>query len=101
MAKKVVYDSSDEEQVKRAQEQDKDFDRDLHFILSAERGRRWLYTLIYDTCHVDRASFVPGDPEATTFNEGGRAIGLALREYIRDKDFSKFMQMHAENHGEE
>ena len=44
---------------------------------------------------------MPGNPEATTFNEGGRAIGLQLREYIREKDFKKFMQMLAENHGEE
>jgi len=37
----------------------------------------------------------------TAFNEGGRAVGAALLERIRSQNFAAYMQMLAENHGDE
>lgn len=50
---------------------------DIRWVLSDARGRRVLKRLLAQTRH-DGLSFVMGDPLATAFNEGKRAIGLHL-----------------------
>lgn len=99
--KKVVYDSSDPEQVKNAQKDRDDRDRDIDYILASERGRRWVYELVFDKCHMHRLSHVPRDTHSTAFNEGSRAVGEAVLEEIRAHSFAKFMTMMEENHGDE
>lgn len=101
MSKKVVWNSSDEKQVAAAQQGEADLDRDIDFILSSERGRRWLYGMIFDTCHVSRMSYVPRDTHSSAFNEGARSVGERLLEEVRTRDFSKYMLMMSENHGDE
>ena len=98
MARKVVYDSSDVAQVAAAEKEEQDRLGDLRWILSSPRGRRWIYEMCYDKCHIDRASYCGPDTHGTSFNEGGRAIGLALLDDIRTLHFGAFMKMMEENH---
>ena len=98
MARKVVYDASDEAQVRAVEKQDEDFAKDIKWILSSDRGRRWIYEHCYHTCHADQPSFCGADTHGTAFNEGGRAIGAALLEEIRTKHFGAYMKMMEENH---
>ena len=99
--KTVVHDSSNPEQVKKAQKAEEDAKRDLEYILKEPRGRRWIYTFIHSTCHASQTSFVPGQPESTAYNEGARSIGEALLEEIRQNHFRMWAAMMAENHGDE
>lgn len=96
--RKVVYDSSDDAQVKKAEEIEKDLELDLAYIVKEPRGRRWIYGMIFDTCHVSRLSHTPGDTHSTAFNEGARAVGELLLEELRSKHFAAFIQMLEENH---
>lgn len=97
----TVYDASDPAQIKKAEEAQKDLDRDLDYILKEQRGRRWLYGLIFDRCHMHALSHVPRDTHSTAFNEGARSIGEAILEDIRSRDFAAYMKMMSENHGDE
>jgi len=97
MARKVVYDSSDPEQVRAAEKQEQDVQNDIRYILKEPRGRRWLYEFIFNTCHVELPSFVPGDEQTTAFNEGGRAVGQRLLGEIRDAWPAMYIKMLEEN----
>jgi hypothetical protein len=94
----MTYDASDPAQIAKAEKEEADRQRDLDYVLKTQRGRRFLYELIYDTCHVGRLSHIPGDSDSTAFNEGGRAVGAVLLEQIRTQAKAKFMLMHEENH---
>lgn len=101
MARKVVYDSSDEQQILAAERDQEDRAKDIQWILSSPRGRRWIYGMCHDVCHVDRPSFCGVDTHGTAFNEGGRAVGTALLEELRTTHFGAYMKMMEENHGPE
>lgn len=92
------YDASDPEQVVKAEKAQKDRDRDVLYVLGGDRGRRWLYNLIWGECHIDRTSFVPGDEKSTSFNEGSRAIGNAIERELRAVAPKMYMKMLEENH---
>lgn len=94
----MSYDSSDPAQIKKAEQDFEDREKDLDWILSEPRGRRFLYDLIHGVCHVDSPSHVPGDPNTTAFNEGGRAVGNALQQKLRERALSKYFLMLKENH---
>jgi hypothetical protein len=94
----MTYDASDPAQVAKAEKEEADRQRDLDYILKEPRGRRFLYGLIYDTCHVGRLSHIPGDSDSTAFNEGARSVGEALLEQIRTQAKAKYMVMMHENH---
>lgn len=94
----MTYDASDPEQVAKAQKEQADRERDLDYILKEPRGRRFMYDLIYGTCHVGRLSHIPGDSDSTAFNEGARSVGEALLEQIRTQAKAKFILMLEENH---
>ena len=49
----MTYDASDPEQVAKAQRADDDLQKDIDFIVSAPRGRRWLYTLSFAHSHAN------------------------------------------------
>lgn len=96
----MTYDASDPAQVAKAQKDEADRAKDLDYILKEYRGRRFMYGLIYDQCHVGRPSHVPGDSDSTAFNEGARSIGEALLDQIRMQAPSKLILMLQENHFE-
>jgi len=97
----MTYDASNPEHVAKAEKAEADRQKDIDYITKEPRGRRWLYSLIYDACHVARLSHVPGDADTSAFNEGGRAIGLALLEQLRDRNPERYMLMLSENHFDE
>ena len=96
MNKHVVTDASDEEQVKRAQNEEQDRDRDIAAVMSTPRGRRWMYELIYVKCHVLRPSMTMSDRDITAFNEGARSVGLTLLEEVKQHP-AQYFKMHEEN----
>lgn len=96
----MTYDASDPAQVAKAEKHAEDLAKDLDYILKEPRGRRFLYGLIYDTCHVGRLSHTPGDSDSTAFNEGARAVGEALLEQVRTQARAKYILMLQENHFE-
>lgn len=49
----------------------------LASMLQTRAGRRWVWNLL-SRCNVYATSFVVGDPHATSFNEGGRNVGLSI-----------------------
>jgi hypothetical protein len=93
----IIRDSGDEEQVKKTMAAEKDQEYDLTFIMSAPRGRRWLYGMIFNTCHVSSISHVPGDTHSTAFNEGARAVGETLLEELRSQHHALYIKMLEEN----
>tara|TARA_R110000822_G_scaffold82279_4_gene194761 strand:+ start:8237 stop:8542 length:306 start_codon:yes stop_codon:yes gene_type:complete len=98
MAKHIITDSTDKGQIDKAEDQERDRERDLEWVLSSMRGRRWMYGLIYDKAHVNGGSHVTGCSDSTAYNEGGRSIGNAILEDIRTKHPKQFLKMHEENH---
>jgi len=94
----MSYDASNEAHIAKAKKEQADRERDLDYVLKEPRGRRFLYELIYGTCHVGRLSHIPGDSDSTAFNEGARSVGEALREQIRTQAKAKYMLMLEENH---
>ena len=93
----VVTDSSDEDQIKLAERAEDDDRKDLEVLLKTKTGRRFLHQMIHSICHIDMPSRVPGDPEATAFNEGARAIGLVIKSQCEDHP-SLYIKMLLENH---
>jgi hypothetical protein len=97
--KKVrLYDASDPEQVKAREAEAEDQDRDILFIASQPRGRRWLYNLMFDRGHKDRISHVPIETESTAFNEGARSVALSVEEELRTASSALYMKTLEENH---
>jgi hypothetical protein len=97
----MSYNASDPVHVTKAKKLDTDRERDLDFVLKEPRGRRFVYDLIFNTCHVGRLSHIPGDSDSTAFNEGARSVGEALHEQIRTQAKAKYMMMLEENHFDE
>jgi len=97
MVRKIITDSSNEEQVRAAEKDWEDRSKDILFIMNQPRGRRWIYELIYDACHTDRMSHVPGSSDDTAFNEGGRSVGLKILEDVRTSNFGLYLKMMEEN----
>ena len=97
----MTYDASDPQQVAKAQRVDDDLQKDINFIVSEPRGRRWLYGLMYRHSHINSPSFVPNSFDATAFNEGARSIGTALHEQLRSRNPVAYMKMLEENHFDE
>tara|TARA_R110000744_G_scaffold12907_2_gene38041 strand:+ start:5095 stop:5391 length:297 start_codon:yes stop_codon:yes gene_type:complete len=92
------YDSNNKDDIAKAQAEADDQDKDIEFILSQPRGRRFLYDMIYNGCHADRQSYVPGDSDGTAFNEGGRIVGQTLLDVIRMRNPTLYLKMMEENH---
>lgn len=97
MSRPVVTDASDEAQVRAAERYEEDTILDIDYLLKEPRGRRWLWTLIFETCHVHSLSYVPGDQMSTAFNEGGKSVGLALLSQITAHYPARYKKMIEEN----
>lgn len=95
-----AFDASDEDQVTRREREEQDRVADWAYILKEPRGRRWLYNLIYNTCHTSAQSLNLTDRSEvlTAFNEGSRSIGCLLLEEIRVHYPEAHKLMHEENH---
>jgi len=99
MVKNVhLYDASDPDQVHEAEKDMADRDKDVVALMGQPRGRRWIYDLIWRTCHKDSISHVPSDKDSTAFNEGARSIGSALEIIIRRETPKMYIKMLEEYH---
>lgn len=94
----MTYDASNPEDVARAKKNEADAEKDIDFIASQPRGRRWLYRLIFEAGHMSSQSYVPASFDATAFNEGARSIGRVIHENLRANNPKAYMQMLEENH---
>jgi|TARA_S200002703_G_C3724566_1_gene222619 hypothetical protein len=94
----MTYDASNPEDVARAKKKEADAEKDIDFIASQPRGRRWLYRLIFEAGHMSSQSYVPASFDATAFNEGARSIGRVIHEDLRANNPKAYMQMLEENH---
>lgn len=97
MARRVLYDASNPEHVEAAQNEEADLDKDLGFLMGSPRGRRWLHDHLFNRCHLNAISHVPTDPHTSAFNEGARAVGLALQEEMRRLQPDNYLLMLKEN----
>jgi len=100
-SRKVIYDASDQKQIDAAEDNEKDREKDIEFIMMQPRGRRFMYELIRERCHARSTSHVPGDPHSSAFNEGGRAVGEALELQLSTKHPTLYIKMLEENNGRE
>tara|TARA_R110002020_G_scaffold352176_3_gene565304 strand:- start:84 stop:389 length:306 start_codon:yes stop_codon:yes gene_type:complete len=98
MSAQPFYDANNPEHVRKAELKQEDIDKDIEFILSKDRGRRWLYNLIWGQGHIASPSHMPGDVHGTAFNEGARSFGVAVHEEIRKASPKMYMKMLEENH---
>ncbi len=100
-SKFVVKDSSNVTEVTKAQRESEDRDRDISFIMSTERGRRWVYELIFGKCHMLANSHVPNSSESTAYNEGVRNLGIQIHNEAKQAGPVQYMKMLEENHFDE
>jgi hypothetical protein len=94
----VVTDSSDPNQVRKAQKELDDRDNDIKYILSEPRGRRWLYDIMFEKCHLLGNSFLADSNTGTAYNEGVRNLGVNLYNQAKAEQPALFMKMLEENH---
>ena len=90
------HDPSNPQHVAKAEELEDDKLRDLDWVVSSVRGRRWVYNLLHETCHLMQNSLT-SDPVFTASNEGARAVGLAVRQQLLNRSADTYRQMLMEN----
>ena len=90
--------ASDKEQVRKAQLAEEDVEKDIDFVMSQPRGRRWVYRLLYDPTlsHIESQSFVTGIADATAFNEGARSVGSRILADVKRQP-KMYLKMLEEN----
>lgn len=80
-------DTGDESQVKARKRKltfaQREREKALLTVMGTKEGRSVLWGLWSDA-GVNRVSFVPGDPHATSFNEGARNLGNKLLAEVLD-----------------
>ena len=98
MTVQKIYDASDKEQVRKAQLAEEDVEKDIDFVMSQPRGRRWVYRLLYDPTlsHIESQSFVTGIAAATAFNEGARSVGSRILADVKRQP-KMYLKMLEEN----
>ena len=90
------HETQDQEfQRRQARERQRRADDDLRWLMSGPRGRRIIWQQL-ERCRIYRLSFSSG-ANATGFNEGKRAIGLALLNDLMRVCPDKFYLMSQEH----
>lgn len=96
--KSFVKNAADPEQVKSAKMKERfakeDDIKDLLWVLSDARGRRFVWGLLAPT---NELSFVSGKPDTTAFNEGCRNEANKLLSKVMDAKPEAYIEMMSEN----
>lgn len=93
----MTYDASDAAQIKKLEKEQAQRDKDLQIVMQTPEGRRWVYGLIHDKCHMLSNSFT-GDDTTIVFNEGARQVGVyVMNEVVARCGRSTYIQMLKEN----
>ncbi len=88
--------AADEEELSRADLDQRRQDDDLRWVLSDPRGRRFLWEML-GRCGLYRLSYEHSG-SATMFKEGERNIGLTLVARITEVDHSAYLLAQQEAH---
>jgi hypothetical protein len=98
LAKALVGNASDSDQVEKAKEKEKhgrDLEiNDMRFILSTPQGRRTLWRYL-SHCGIYQSSFRTSSE--IYYLEGQRAVGLEILKDIHDSDSEAYVKMINEN----
>lgn len=94
----MTYDASDPAAIAKAKRDEEDTEKDLDFVVSQPRGRRFIYNLVFQTGHALSQSYVPNSFDSTAYNEGARSIGNLIMRQLQTTNPKAFMQMLEENH---
>lgn len=99
MTKPLINDTSDESQIKDAEEKFK-YSRkqeldDLRHIVSLPEGKRFILRYLFGVCGVLKPVYT-GNSE-TYFLDGKRAVGLILIEEIKEAEPRSFIEMISKN----
>ncbi len=62
-------------------------------VMDSVEGRRVLTEIMWDFAHVDLPSATYADPQGQAYNEGGRAVGLSIKNTIKTIDIDIFCSM--------
>lgn len=77
----AAFDASDPVQVEKrkieAARQEKLQREALIVLLENPAGRHWIFGLL-DSCGMFATTFVPGQPDSTSYNEGRRSVALQI-----------------------
>ena len=71
-------------------------DEDMRSALKVKWGRRLIWRLM-GKCGIFMQSFIPGDQDLTSFNEGRRSIGLTLLKQVIDINPESYVLMEKES----
>ncbi|MCK5236710.1 MAG: hypothetical protein KAR06_06965 [Deltaproteobacteria bacterium] len=95
-----VGNAADPEQVKRAKLSDKDIRKqelsDLRFVMESPEGRRMMWRIINNLCHVNTLS-AENSGSLTYFKEGAREVGLTLKTDVYEEAFNEWQLMEQEH----
>lgn len=102
MARALVKNAADEEQVKKGKSQEDSLRdqqlNDLRYVLNDERGRRFIWRLLGE-CGVYQTSFTGNS--TTFFNEGKRQIGLFTLGEVMEASIEAYLKMQHEAKGDD
>ena len=81
--------------VAKAKEERRQELKDIQAVMSAPQGRRLMWRIINQMCHVDTLSKEHSGSE-TYFNEGERNIGRLLKSDVYAASFDEYQKMERE-----
>ncbi len=94
-----VKNAADPKQVKKAKsvvdEQRRQELFDIRTLTQTPSGRRVIWRILHEFCHIDQSSSDPRSGSATYFNEGARSVGLSLKSDLMEGAFEEYQAMEA------
>ena len=96
-AEQPEYSASSHADIKANERDVADREKDIDWVMSTPRGRRFLHNLIFNDCHIEANSFVPGAADSTGYNEGIRNLGVLYHRAARLANPRRYVEMLGEN----
>jgi len=97
MTKANVKNAADAKQVKKGGKLEREARRqellDIKNVMQTESGKRLLWRILHEFCHIDLKSADMRSGSATYFNEGAREVGLALKSDLYEGAFEEYQMM--------
>jgi hypothetical protein len=100
MNESAVQNAANEKQVQRMARREKSSKEirldDLRIVMGTPAGRRFVWRLLGEFCHVNEMSFSPANSTVTAFAEGERNVGNRLVSEIHELDMEFYLLMQKE-----
>ena len=94
-----VKNAADPGQVKKAGAAEREKRRqqlyDVRTVAQSPAGRRVLWRILHEFCHIDQSSSDPRSGSQTYFFEGERSVGLSLKSDLIEAAFEDYQVMEA------